>query len=142
MVPESYKNRQGQNMAGIDQSILEEIRGTKAEIGAEIKDLGRDLSAKIDMITKGHNDLRLEVATTHAVMDTKIAKLEKDTTALWDHSRELRREVSGCRQEMETHKAGEQAADKTKKNAGEWVRWVPGVIFGIIAVIISLLGVL
>lgn len=140
MIPPTYKNTQPKvSEMGIDHGILEELRATKTEIGSEIKDLGKELSAKIEAMSNSHTELRLEVIKTQAVTETKIAKLEKDTTALWDHSRELRREVSGCKQEMEIHKTAESATAKTKKGVSEWVRWIPGVILGVIAMILSLI---
>jgi len=145
MIPGSAHDRQKREeykkMGGDEiRQFTDELRATRQDIGQEIKDLGRDLSAKIDAMNTSHNDLRLEVAKTDAVQRAKMEKVEKDVTALWDHNREMRRDVSGCIAELDKHKAEEAASAGAKKGVAEWVRWIPGLLFGIIAAVIALFG--
>lgn len=121
-----------------NDSVIEEIRNLKKELVDDMK----ELSTKIDMISTGHNDLRLEFAKTTAVMEMRTAKLEKDITALWDHNRVMTAKTAKVESDMETHKAIELTNNAAKKGVSEWVRWIPGFAFGAVAMIIAVLKVI
>lgn len=148
MIPDGYKPPPGKGAASTAirkkeepdtmdaAAILDEIRSLKKEIVDDMRELG----AKIDNIANGHNDLRLEFVRVTTQQETRLSKLEKDITALWDHNRVMRNDISNCQADINTHKEIDKTTREGKKTTAEWVRWIPGTIFGLIALGLSLLA--
>lgn len=143
MIPDGYRSPEG-NQSPVHvqltnseaSQIMAELRNIKQEIVEDMRELGD----KIDRLSGGHNDLRLEFVRVTTQQETRIAKIEKDVSAFWDQNHKMRAELSRCEAEIQTHSAAEQAVDRTKKGAAEWVRWVPGLLIGLIAAAISIFG--
>jgi chromosome segregation ATPase len=145
MIPENYQSPEGKQrtmqvqLSNTESSaIMAEIRSLRQEIVEDMRELG----TKIDTISAGHNDLRLEVVRTTTQHETRISKIEKDVSAFWENLHKQRAELARCESVMNAHEAADKATDNTKKNTGEWARWIPGVLFGLIALGISIIGFL
>ena len=139
MIPPSYKNTEPKGQAPMENNnseIMAEIRSMKKELVDDMRELG----TKIETIANGHNDLRISFAQSSAVQETKVAKVEKDLSALWESNRIMLAEISTCKNGLDSHKAAEESAKITKKTTGDWVRWIPGVLFGLLAAGIAIAG--
>jgi chromosome segregation ATPase len=143
MIPDGYKSPDGKQQPMQVQltnseanQIMQELRSIKQEIVEDMRELGD----KIDRLSGGHNELRLEFVRVTTQQETRIAKIEKDVSAFWDQNHKMRAELSRCEADIQSHTATEQAVDQTKKGAADWVRWIPGVLFGLIALGISIFG--
>ena len=143
MVPDNYKSPSGHHMAGEgtlvmsaeSAAIMAELKSLKLELIEDMK----EISKKLDGLNGEHFQLKMEVSRIVGVYDTKIGTLERNITELWDHQRETREKITSCKTEMEKHQAETVAIAGTKKGVSEWVRWIPGIIFGIIAATIAIM---
>jgi len=135
--PERAENQVNLKLGNSEASeIMAELRNIKQEIVEDMRELGN----KIDRLSNGHNDLRLEFVRVTTQQETRIAKIEKDVSAFWDQNHKMRAELSKCEASIQTHTATDQAVDLSKQSAADWVRWIPGVLFGLIALGISIIG--
>lgn len=119
--------------------LLEQIRSI---FDSRIEKMEQDLKQSIGVVASRLEDLNVrhsESAERLTAVETKVATCEQARIDQGRRLGELERTMMRMETRIETR---EETREKAGQNAGNWARWVPSVIFGLLGaagVIVALL---
>lgn len=140
MVPDNYHSPEGHQTErrAVTVQDLNNIFSEIRTMRQEIKDQIKGLETKVENIRTDHNQLELKMAlveerqkNTDAIINTVQNTLQRNIG-----------EISNIKNNVENHLVEAKTAGDIKKKGADWVRWVPSVLFGLLAAIVTIINMM
>ena len=120
------------DIAKIQQIVYDRFDKTDAAIVALRDELAEDikqLSVKVDEVNK-----------SHFALSDRVTRLESGMAVVDEGRKNQGERLGKLENNMAVMIATNDGRQEVKKNTSEWVKWIPGFIFGLAALLLALFG--